>query len=69
MTRKQLETATIDAHAHVEARAQFCPAMAGDAAAAEPHDVRRFHRLVPRLTALVAAGNLDGQQPVGDGEP
>ena len=38
-------------------------------AKAEPHDARRYHRLVGRLVGLVAAGDVDGTMPVGDGWP
>jgi len=52
-----LERAAIDAHAAGMTWRDFWQTVASDVVAAEPHDVRRFHRLVPRLTALMAAGD------------
>ena len=47
--------------------AEFWPSVAGDVAAAEPWDRQRYRRLVARLTALVAAGDVDGTIPPQDG--
>ncbi len=67
LARQALEPAALAAHADGMTWAEFWPSVAGDVAAAEPYDRRRFHALVRRLTALVAAGDLDGAVPPQDG--
>ncbi len=67
--RTRLERAAIDARAVGTTWAEFWPTVAADVAKAEPHDARRYHRFVGRLIGLVAAGDVDGAMPVGDGWP
>ncbi len=69
LTCQQLEQAAIRAHSAGRSWADFWPTVAGDVAAAEPIDARRYHRLVRRLVGLVAAGDLDGMHSPGDGWP
>ena len=66
-TRQALEAAALAAHADGMTWAEFWPSVAGDVAAAEPSDRQRYRRLVARLTALVAAGDVDGTIPPQDG--
>jgi hypothetical protein len=66
-TRQALERLAVDAHARGMTWADFWPPVAADVGALEPWDRQRYRRLVARLTALVAAGNLDGAIPPQDG--
>ena len=66
---KHLEHAAIRAHAAGEPWATFWRQWGPDVIALEPHDRRRFHRLRQRLLGLVVAGDVDGQEPAGDGWP
>jgi hypothetical protein len=68
-TAKHLEREAIRAHAAGEPWATFWPTVAAQVAQAEPIDRSAYHRLVRRLVALLAAGDLDGAQPAGDGWP
>lgn len=71
MTRKQLEAAALHAHRDNSGWQAFWSQYGPHAVATEPHDRGRFHRLVRRLTAIVAAGDVDDQRPVdaGYGQP
>ncbi len=64
MTTRQLEQLAIDAHSRGVSWCEFWDTHRHAIALCEPFDRGRFHRLVRRLTALVAAGNLDGAEPV-----
>jgi len=64
MTTKQLEAAAVAAHTEGTDWTAFWDRYRHAIALCEPFDRGRFHRLVRRLTALVAAGNLDGAEPV-----
>ncbi len=66
---KRLEQAAIAAHATGTSWVEFWPSVATDVAQAEPHDARRYHRLVRRLVGLVASGDTDGQTAAGDHPP
>jgi hypothetical protein len=69
MTAKQLERAAIVAHAAGTPWSVFWSQHGGHVIALEPHDRRRFHRLRQRLLGLLVSGDVDGQEPVGDGWP
>jgi hypothetical protein len=69
LTRQELEHAAVEGHAAGDTWDAYWRRYGPHVIALEPHDRRRFHRLVGRLTALVAAGDLDGVVPVGDGWP
>jgi hypothetical protein len=69
LTRKYLEAAAIDHHCRGLSWSEFWDQYRHEVALAEPWDRGRFHALVRRLTSLVAAGDLDGAMPVGDGWP
>ena len=64
MTVKQLESSAVAAHARGERWGDFWSQHGAEVCRAEPHDRRRFARLVRRLCILVAAGDLDGAEPV-----
>ena len=69
MNCKQLEQAALDAHRAALSWRRFWPTIAAEVAEAEPHDARRYHRLVRKLVGFVSAGDTDGAEPVGDGWP
>ena len=64
--RTRLEQAAIAAHEAGMTWPEFWEVHRHTVGKIEPHDRQRFHRLVARLTALVAAGDLDGQ-PIDGG--
>lgn len=64
LTRQQLEQAAVRANANGDTWPTFWQAYGPHAVALEPHDRGRFHRLVRRLTTLVAAGDTDGERPL-----
>jgi hypothetical protein len=66
---RALEAAALDAHQGSQTWAEFWRWYGPAVAAAEPHDRQRYHRLRQRLLGLVVAGDLDGQEPPGDGWP
>ena len=68
-TRKQLETAAIQAHRRGDDWKTFWPTVAADVSAMEPWDRDAFHKLVRRLSYLLTCGDCDGVVPVGDGDP
>lgn len=65
---RQLETAALDGHRRGLSWGDFWTDHGAEVCAAEPHDRRKFHKLVRRLLALVASGNTDGRHPVAVGE-
>ena len=67
---EQLERLAIDAHTRGDTWTAWWPSVAEQVRAAEPWNRGRYRRLVGRLLALVASGDVDGQRPVGaDLEP
>ena len=58
--RTRLERAAIRAHTAGMTWAEFWETHRHTVGQIEPHDRRRFYRLVRRLTALVAAGDAAG---------
>jgi hypothetical protein len=66
---RDLEAAALAAHYRGMTWATFWQQHGADVAAAEPHDRQRYHRLRQRLLRLLVAGDLDGQQAVGDTMP
>ena len=66
MKGKELESAAIDAHRRGIGWGEFWRRHGADARAAEPHNARRYQKLVGRLLALVVSGNLNGDRAVGD---
>jgi len=69
MTARTLERQAIQAHAAGLPWSAWWPTVAAQVAQAEPIDRSAYHRLVNRLLGLLVAGDLDGQQAVGDTEP
>ncbi len=67
LTRRQLERAAIGAHAAGTTWHDFWRQYGPHAIALEPYDRHRFRRLIRRLTALVAAGDTDGSEPIDAG--
>ena len=65
----KLERAALSAHAAGLSWATFWQEHGAAVCRAEPHDKRRFARLVRKLLALVSAGDTDGMDPVGDSLP
>jgi hypothetical protein len=68
-TTQELERAAVDAHRRGLPWSQFWPTVAADVIRVEPYDRNRYHKLVGRLVALVAAGDVDGAEPADDGWP
>jgi hypothetical protein len=68
-TTRALERRAFQAHAAGLSWSAWWPTVAADVAQAEPWNRTAYHRLVRRLVALVAAGDLDGAEPAGDGWP
>ena len=67
LTRQELYRAAIDAHANNVAWDAFWRDYGPHAIAIEPWDRKAFHKLIRRLTTLVAAGDLDGTEPIDAG--
>ncbi len=65
-TVNRLERAALAAHAAGHTWTTFWGQHGAAICAAEPRDRQRFARLVRRLLSLVASGDTDGQQAVGD---
>jgi hypothetical protein len=61
-----LEQLAIQAHRADDTWATFWRHYGPLVIALEPHDRQRFHRLIRRLTSLVATGDTDGMTAVGD---
>jgi hypothetical protein len=61
-----LERAALDAHRRGLSWGEFWDEHGRDVCRAEPHDRRKFNRLVCRLLALLVSGNEDGAE---SGEP
>ena len=66
-TERQLEAAAVQAHGRGDDWNTYWRQHGQHVATVAAHDRRRFHALVRRLTALVAAGDLDGAVPLQDG--
>jgi hypothetical protein len=66
---KHLERAAIRHHARGQLWDQFWTEHGDQVRQAEPYNAKRYHRLVRRLVGLVAAGDLNGSEPVGTGWP
>ncbi|MCX7424381.1 MAG: hypothetical protein NTW96_01885 [Planctomycetia bacterium] len=66
MTKSELETAALDAHAKGEPWAVFWQRHEADVRRLHPWDRRRFGRLYLRLFSLVTSGDLDGVFAPGD---
>ncbi|MEI8371866.1 MAG: hypothetical protein WCJ35_03420 [Planctomycetota bacterium] len=64
MNQKTLELAALAAHRTGTSWCDFWDVHRHAIAQAEPWDRSRFHKLVRRLTALVAAGDLGGDRPL-----
>jgi hypothetical protein len=64
---KHLERQAIQAYRSGTPWAAFWQQHGSDVAKVVPMDAGRYHRLVARLTALVAAGDVDGAEPVPNG--
>jgi len=69
MNVKALERQAVRAHAAGLRWSEFWPTVAAQVAQVEPHDRRRYHRLVGRLLALLVSGDTNGAEPAGDGWP
>ena len=69
VTVKQLKREAIRAHAAGMTWDDWWPTAADQVRQAEPWDRQAYHRLMRRLLGLLVAGDLDGQQPVGDVMP
>jgi len=63
---RQLEAAALDGHRRGLSWGDFWTDHGAEVCAAEPHDRRKFNRLVCHLLALLVSGNTDGAEP---GEP
>ena len=68
MNVKQLEQAAIDAHRRAESWPEFWE-QHGRRFQRPPLGRPALHRMVRKLVGLVVAGDVDGQEPVGDGWP
>ena len=65
--RTRLEQAAVDAHEAGDTWNQFWPTVAADVSALHLGDYAAYRRVVRRLVALVAAGDVDGGEPVPNG--
>ena len=65
--RTRLEQAAVDAHEAGDTWNQFWPTVAADVSALHLWDNAAYRRVVRRLVALVAAGDVDGGEPVPNG--
>jgi hypothetical protein len=62
---KQLESAALEAHRAGTTWSTWWPTIAAELVQLELLDDRAYSRLVRRLLAIVASGDTDGMQPVG----
>ena len=69
LTVDHLEAAAVAAHRAGDTWDTFWRQYGPHAITIEPHDRHRFQRLLRRLTALVAAGDLDGMDAASDPAP
>ena len=65
MTIKQLESAAIEAHQAGTTWFAFWPTIAAELLQLDRGDDRPYANLVRRLVAIVASGDTDGMQPIG----
>ena len=69
MTHKQLERLAVAAHRRGDDWNTFYAKHAGDVQALEPWNLAARNKLVRRLSVLVAAGDLDGAEPIANSWP
>jgi hypothetical protein len=61
---RTLERHAVRSHRRGIGWSQFWTEHGAEVCRAEPHDRRKFGRLVRRLLSLLISGNCDGQQPI-----
>lgn len=66
--KKKLERLAIEAHTRGEVWNDFWSDHGDAIREAEPFDRQRYRRLLMKLTALVAGGDLDGCMPISTGD-
>ena len=69
LSRAELEAVAVAAHRAGQDWGTFWRHYGPHAIALEPHDRHRFKQLLRRLTALVAAGDIDGMDSASDPAP